>query len=129
MSLGSDISGVEDLDPNLTFLEGEEEEKLAFTQAIARRFVTPQGGLWYKPTYGLDLRSFLADTIRPEIVEAAISAQARLDERCVNCSATITVQEDGNWKVDIFPVTEDGQEYQFTFLVTTEKVSLLTGLT
>lgn len=125
MSLGSDFSGVDDIDSALTYLEGEAAEQVAFAQAIARRYETPNGGLWYDGNYGLDLRTFLVDQLPPQVVEGMISAEARKDERCVKCTAEITVQADGAWQIKILPTSDEGETYELTMAVTTETAALL----
>jgi hypothetical protein len=129
MSLGSDFSGVDDIDSALTFLEGEEPQQIAFAQAIARRFEIPSEGLWYDPNHGLDIRTFLVDQMPSQVVEGLIQAEAKKDERCTSCSATIekinagTVNE--SWNLKIVPTATDGKTYELTMAVTTATVSLL----
>jgi hypothetical protein len=129
MSLGSDFSGVDDIDSALTFLEGEEAEQVAFAEAIARHFETPSEGLWYDKNYGLDIRTFLVDQMPSQVVEGLIQAEAKKDERCTSCSATITVLNAGlvneSWSLKIVPTATDGNTYELTMAVTTATVSLL----
>lgn len=122
---GSDFSAVEDLDPYLTFLDGDNLPQ-ALTEAEARRFDVPRGGLFYDESYGLALSQFLLDCIDPGVAEQAIIGEALKDERVAKCKCAITVQPDGNWKIQINPQDEAGKEYELVFLADPSKVSLLT---
>lgn len=54
---GSDISGSDDLDPDMVEVDGF--ATLAVAQAIARRLDCPRGGLPDDQDYGIDLRAYL----------------------------------------------------------------------
>lgn len=127
MSTGSDFWGVEDLDPLLTFLEGDSEELTALSQALMRRFTMPRGALWYAPGEGLDLRMFLSDLIPPQVVEQAVAAEARKDERVDDCTCTIVVQQDQSWVISINPQTTTGATYTLTVAVSQVSVQLLSA--
>ncbi len=124
MTYGSDFAGTEDLDFGLTFLEGD-QEPLALSQAVARRFLTPRGGLFYAADYGLDIRLFLVDTIPLTMAQGLIAAEARKDERIVKADCTITVDENGAWIVAVHAFGDTDQDFTLTFLATPEKVILL----
>lgn len=125
MSLGSDFSGFDDLDPRLTFLEGDANEITACAQAVARRFITPRGGLFYDQSYGLDLRAFLSDTANPDLVAKQICAEARKEQRVTDCAASITVNGD-TWTVVINPSIDTGRSFTLTLAVSAVTVELLT---
>lgn len=61
-------------------------------EALTRRLSTPRGGLWYDPTYGLDVRQFIGETVRDGGYEAAALIEAELegDERVLNATVTVT---------------------------------------
>lgn len=124
MTYGSDFSGIDDLDLNLTFLEGETPEQLALEQAVARRYLTPRGGLTSlgAPDYGMDLRSFVADAIDLNIAQALIASEATKDERVESATCTISVRTDGAWLVSIAIVGSGDESFTLTFLVTTDNV-------
>lgn len=124
MSYGTDIKGVEDVDFNLTFLK-ESEQELGYVQSIARRYITPRGGLFYALHYGLDIRQFLVDSTPPEIAAGIIAAEARKDERTLRSTCTIKVNDDGTWEPDLFVEGSEEDEYALTFLVTSASVELL----
>lgn len=125
MTLGSDFSGVDDLDFNLTYLEGEEPEKLAFMQAIQRRLSTPRGALWYDESYGLDVRTFLSDTISPSVAQGAIAAEIRKDERVANAEVEVLVDDLGKWTINMSVTTLTSETLELTFILTTDKVALV----
>jgi hypothetical protein len=129
MSFGSDFSALDDLDPALTFLSGPEGERLAFKQAIARRFTTPRFGLFYDPTYGLDLRGYLSDTESKETVETMAAAEARKDQRVRDAIVTISEQRAADnsltWFVAIKVVPQDGPTFDMTMTVDAVTVELL----
>lgn len=122
---GSDFSAVGDLDPYLTFLTGDNLPQ-ALTEALARRFDTPRGGLFYDTSYGLSLSQFLLDCIDTGVAEQAIVGEALKDERVARCKCVITVNADSSWKIQINPQDEAGKVYELTFLADPTKVSLLT---
>jgi phage baseplate assembly protein W len=130
MSLGSDFSAVDDLDFALTFLEGEEHERLAFIQAIQRRLSTPRGALFYDPSYGLDLRNFLSDNLSPKVMQGIIAAEIRKDERVENAEVSVTPDPvvRGKYIVDM-NVTAQGedQEFALTFILSSDKFDLIKG--
>jgi hypothetical protein len=128
MSFGSDFSAIDDIDQTWSVLRGDRGERRALAQAIARRFVTPRGGLFYDESYGLDLREFVSDGgADPSLVEPMIEAEARRDERVVDCMARISVvgATINEWRVRINPRAIDGQSYPFTLLVTGLTVAML----
>lgn len=88
---GFDISTPDaaDLDPLGTLVTGAR----ALGQALARRLVTPRGGLLDDPSYGYDLRQLVGDVLDPlalETVRAEVLDQLRADERVDDASVTVT---------------------------------------
>jgi phage baseplate assembly protein W len=87
---GVDTSAVPDLD--LLFVPQTGPRVLA--EAIARRLSTPRGGLFYDPSYGLDLRDYLnakfgrGDETR---LRAAIANECIKDERILSADATVSL--------------------------------------
>lgn len=127
MTLGSDFSGVDDLDFALTYLEGEDAEELAFMQAIQRRLTTPRGALWYDPSYGLDLRIFLADNVSTGVAQGVIAAEIRKDERVANAEVAISVDDLGKWTVDMSVTALTGENLELTFKIDSSKVEVITS--
>lgn len=127
MTYGSDFAGVEDIDFNLTFRTGETQEIIALEEAVARRFLTPRGGVFYAPDYGMDLRSFIADAVLLDIAQGLIAAEGRKDERVSLCTCLITVLDSGAWSVLIDVTGSDDDTFSLTFAVTADSVTRITA--
>lgn len=83
---GTDLSAL----PDLSFDLKSGRDNLA--EALARRLITPPGGLFYDPTYGLDLREYLNDAITDEVryeIETLVAAECEKDERILAAEATL----------------------------------------
>jgi len=88
--LGVDFSGLEDIDANLTLVDG----RLGFAQAIYRRLTTPRGRLFYDPEYGIDIRDFLKQSGFSATQNARIiEAECLKDERTLNVAADVQFDE------------------------------------
>ncbi len=123
---GSDFSGVESIDYNMTFLEGDEQERLAAVQAFSRRFDQGRGTVFYDGTYGLDLRTFVADVTPVPVAKGMIASEGLKDERFVDVDVEIDILDDGSWRIEMSPTFRaDGTTFERTFIVTKDKVSLL----
>jgi len=83
---GTDLSALPDL--SWTIKGGKNN----LAEAIARRLITPLGGLFYDPTYGLDLRQYIGETLTDEVryeIETLMAAECEKDERILSAVATI----------------------------------------
>lgn len=83
---GTDLSAL----PDLSFGLKSGRDNLA--EAIARRLITPLGGLFYDPSYGLDLRQYLNEAITDEVryeIETLVAAECEKDERVLSAEATL----------------------------------------
>lgn len=127
MSLGSDFSGIDDLDFNLSYLEGEEAEQVAFMQAIQRRLSTPRGALWYDESYGLDLRTFLSDNINPSVAQGVIAAEIRKDERVANAEVAVIVDDLGKWTINMSVTALTQETFELIFKLDSSKLTLVTS--
>jgi len=85
--LGSDISGVEDLDPALSVVTG----RRALAEAVGRRYVTPAGTHPDDPFYGYDLSEAVGSGTPPEEIEQHALAQARAEEEIEEASAVTEI--------------------------------------
>lgn len=88
---GVDVSCISDIDPAFTLVSGP----TAVAQALARRLITPRGGLHYAGTYGYDLRQHLNGSLEPGdefVIASAIEAQCAQDERVFSASATVAFE-------------------------------------
>ncbi|MDW8269356.1 MAG: hypothetical protein RMN24_09335 [Anaerolineae bacterium] len=83
---GIDMSALPDLDFGL------KSGTANLAEAIARRLVTPRGGLFYDPSYGLDLRQYLNEALTDEVryeIETLVAAECEKDERVLSAMATL----------------------------------------
>lgn len=88
--LGTDIRGVDDIDPFLTLTDGPS----AVAQAVMVSLLHPPGRLWWAPERGHDLRQHLHKPFDAERIRLAVQQQAELDERVE--SAQVTVEKLGD---------------------------------
>lgn len=85
-TLGTDLSAIPDL--SWTLKSGLDN----LAEAIARRLITPLGGLFYDPSYGLDLRQYIGETLTDEVryeIETLVIGECEKDERVLSAAATI----------------------------------------
>ncbi|WP_407540458.1 hypothetical protein Q0M94_03405 [Deinococcus radiomollis] len=95
---GTDFSAL----PRLTFAQKKGLANLG--EAIARRLMTPRGGLFYDPTYGLDLRRYL-NAVNDEAtrfeIEILSAAQCELDERVARADVTVLTLDLRSAEIDV----------------------------
>lgn len=87
---GSDVSTFPDLDPKMLPITGQR----AVAEAVARRWITPLGGLVYDETYGEDVRGLLnapVDSARLQALRAGLIGQALSDERVLRAEVDLSV--------------------------------------
>jgi hypothetical protein len=85
--LGTDFFGVEDMDNNLTPVSG----RLMLAQAVARRWLTEPGELFYAPNYGYGIRRHLNAALEDTgSIASGLAAEAKKDERVDECSVDVT---------------------------------------
>jgi hypothetical protein len=128
MTYGSDFAGVDDFDAFMTILEGE-DETLALMQALARRVTTQRYALFYAPTYGTDLRSYIADIEDSTIVAGALGIECRKDPRVADAKATIVVNGSGadvSWVVSIVVTPQEGPTFTLTLAIDDVSIEILT---
>lgn len=85
---GSDISTVPDLDPSYSVITGPR----VVAEAVARRLITPRGGLFYDLNYGYDVRQFLNAIITPGLastISSQCEQEALKDERVLGASVVV----------------------------------------
>ena len=88
MSLGTDLAALPAFDGQRLRREGEN-----LAEALARRLITPRGGLFYDPDYGTDLRVYLGEPITDALIyeiERVAALEAEKDPRVEAATATIT---------------------------------------
>lgn len=103
--LGTDISSLPDLD----FRIQSGYRNLA--EAIARRLMTPRGGLFYDPTYGLDLRQYLNEAATDEVlyeIETLVAAECEKDPRILEAAVKASVTRPRTLTLNIELLTDSG---------------------
>lgn len=121
---GSDFSGIDDIDALWSF---ETDEVKCLQQAIARRLICPPGALFYAPTYGFDIRSFISDVVDPDTAARDIDAEVRKDERVASSTTVVTVLGNGvvTISITVTPANPSVTPFSFTLRVTAVTVELL----
>ncbi len=88
--LGSDFSIITDMDVNMT----ASSERLALGEAIARRWITQPGGLFYDLDYGGGLLSALSGSIPDENkLRYILEREALKDERIESADVSVVYTE------------------------------------
>lgn len=115
--LGIDFACVGDVSAALTVTSG----RRGLIESIARRLITPRGGLFYDPDYGFDTRQFLSGiTVAPSAIAAGVIAECEKDERIDQANAKVTfVGSTLNIRVEI----ADGAG-PFTFVLSVSRVTV-----
>lgn len=106
MSLGTEISCVDDLDPLFTLVSG----RTALIQALARRYITTRGSLVEDEEYGYNLRDKLGESVTPgELaeIESEVVDEALKDERVARATATVRFDEPAQ-RIDLTIAAVDG---------------------
>ena len=122
-SFGSGWSCVDDLTMPSVMATGNR----SVSEAIARRWQTPRGGLIDDPNYGYDLSDFVNDDLKlsdlGRIANLA-GAEARKDERVLTCAVTIELTAAGELRVTANVKTATGP-FQLVLAVSQVSVRLL----
>ena len=111
MALGTDFSGVLDIDPAWRVVDG----KRALAQAVARRLSTPLGSLADHPDYGFDLRSAIGTSMTESQIFQGVQSQVLAEEQVESATIKVTL-DDGALEVLINLVTAE-EPFEFTVLV------------
>jgi len=120
---GTDLSALPDL--SWTIKGGKNN----LAEAIARRLITPLGGLFYDPTYGLDLRQYIGETLTDEVhyeIETLVAAECEKDERILSAVATIIEASPQLRSIQIELALETADEpYRLILSISDVKVEVL----
>lgn len=89
---GTDVSTCVDgdLDPYFMTIRGPR----VVAEAIVRRWTTPQGGLFFDPSFGQDVRALLSQAVSPAslfALRASLVAQAEEDERVLQARVDVVL--------------------------------------
>lgn len=121
--LGIDFDLGTDLSPTLGLVSGRK----CLAQAILRRLSTQRGKLERHPTYGLDLPSYLNDTLSPETLlglQQGIKAQCLEDERVSRADVSVEDLPGRRLRVRI-DLTDGAGPFRLTLSVSSLSVALL----
>jgi hypothetical protein len=108
--LGSDFSGVFDLDRSLSVVTG----RRCHLEAIARSFLQSPGSEPDAPEVGLGLSTLVGEDLDTRTLAAQAEQQALLDERTSDASASAS--DDGNGNV-LLSVVIEGDDGPFSFVL------------
>lgn len=100
--LGSDFSGIDDIDANLSEAGGD----TAYPQAVARRYL--DSGLFYDPEYGKNVALLLNAGITPSRERASLEAVAKQDERTLSADVDVVLDSEGALTITVELVSTDG---------------------
>lgn len=121
-TFGTDFGGVTDLDANWTF---ETDETRVLQEAITRRLICPNGGLFYDSRYGYDVRSLVAEAnVDTDYVARLVDAEVKKDERIKSSQTTVTLNGEVV-TIDIQCVASKGATFSLTISVSDLTVTLL----
>lgn len=104
---GTDLDCGEDLSPTLGLVSG----RRALAQAILRRLTTARGTLERHPTYGLDLRGWLSETLDASALlrlQQGIQAQCLEDERVLRAAVSVDGRQPRKLVVRLTLTTAEG---------------------
>ena len=119
-ALGTDFACVDDLDANLSLVDG----RLGLAQASARRISTPRLGLHYDPNYGFDIRNELGRPFGQRIASQNIEQEILKDERVNDVVASVETvivatsadEVSGDMRINI-SLTDDEGPFELTLEV------------
>lgn len=121
---GTDVLVFPGMDPDLNLSSGGR----VLAEAIARRLTTPRGSLPFHEEYGLDVRSYLNETMTSDALyrlKTAIERECEADERVESASVALTFTPAAHrLAVRIELVTAQGP-FRFTLSVSQVTVELL----
>jgi len=123
--LGTDFSCTSDFTPDLALATGRSN----LAQAIARRLITPRGGLIDDPNYGFDLTQFVNDDLSvPDLarIESSVVAECNKDERIDAATCRISLSGAGVMMVTIL-LEDAAGPFTLVLSVTDVTVSILKG--
>jgi hypothetical protein len=124
-ALGVDIACMTDVDMALSLAAGV--RNLGF--ALARRLITPRGGLFYDPDYGLDVRDYLGAGLSDAELQAltgAVQLELEKDERVESCSVAAVFNVANNrLSLTCAVTTEDAVAFGLVLSISSLTVELL----
>ena len=82
---GSDLAGVDDIDPALSTVTG----RRALAEAVARRHGTPEGSQPGDPAYGYDLTRLIGSSESPSVIQSKSRAQCLMEQGVTAARVTV----------------------------------------
>lgn len=122
ISYGHDLFCVTDIDPGAIEVDG----RVLLAQALARRLITPRGGLIDDPNYGYDVTQFLNDDIQPATItrmQGQIVAEMLKDERVL--AASCQVQFVGSQLMITISITDGIGPFPLVLAISAVSVQIL----
>lgn len=114
-NFGTDLSGIFDLDPNMSETSGLH----GLGQALARRISTPRGTLISDPNYGIDVTGEVGDDLSPADISkmgAQIDAEFKKDERVFTSTTTVTFSANGSLTINALVTPAGGPTFKLTIV-------------
>lgn len=94
--------------------------------AVARRFVTPRGSLWWAPDDGYDIRQLLLDGFKQTQIptyEREIQTEAEKDERVLSADVVLSYADE-RLRVDVNLILAEGT-FRLVMDVTTVTAAII----
>lgn len=123
---GTDVAASSDglgIDPFFSLVTGAQ----GVAQALARRLITPQGGLITDPTYGFDLRALVNTSLSQAdilAIQSGVRTQCLYDERVDSVDVQVEL-DSGVATVLVSPVLVEGETFTLTFQISLENSGLV----
>lgn len=120
-TLGSDFAGYEDIDADLTFLEGPEGERLAYLHCMAALILTPTGAIEWAPDAGLGIERYMSSAATAATIAQDLHTCVMYDERTQNATVDLISNPEDEGRVS-FRVTCFTTEGAYPLTTTIDKV-------
>lgn len=123
---GTSLACVSDLVAPTRLVSG----RRAVAEAVARRLITPTGGLIDDRDYGFDLRAYVNADVNPstiDMISFRAAAEAEKDERVQAATATAVYDASGNLSVTLTLSLASGP-FTFTLRVSQVTAAILGGV-
>jgi hypothetical protein len=120
---GSDLGGVDDVDPTFQLVSG----RTTLIQSVARRYITDRGTVAGDEENGLNLRDWLNESVTPAelaTLTREVEDEALKDERVQSCSAIVVFTASRNAVTITLRLVEKVTGAAFTLTVTITDLTL-----
>ncbi len=120
--LGSDFAGYEDIDADLTFLEGAAGERLAYLQCMAALILTPTGAIEWDPDAGLGIERYMSSAATAASIAQDLHVCVMHDERTKNATVDLLGNPEDS-SIASFRVTCFTDEGAYPLTATIDKIA------